>query len=303
MKPIDKTLNHIPFGVAGVYKLTAPNGKIYIGQSINIRKRLNAHKNDSIINPKKTCISRAIKKYGFENFKIDALIYFKLHKDTSFNTSLLDSIEIACINRYKALDKKFGYNIKLGGSGGGGHSEATKEKLRQKAIGRKLSDETKAKIKASHGRTPESYVAHSKKMKGRTQSREVIDKVVNSNLYRYKAVDQYTIDGTFIQSFRSAEYAANSINSASWRILKAVRKNKILDGFVWRFKGEDFNQPNLSKCRLNQYDTDMKLIYSHKNKSQASKLLGFDASHLSKASSGKRELAYGFIWKEFICQL
>jgi group I intron endonuclease len=300
MSPIDKRLSHIPFGVCGVYKLTAPNGKIYIGQSLNLRKRLNTHKTASKNNPTMS-ISNAIRKYGFDNFKVEALMYFKPHKDSTFNIGLLDAIEIACVEKYKSLDKKIGYNIKPAGNNKQ-HSEETKEKLRQKAIGRKASPETKAKISdAMKKRDPEVHKRASEKRKGRILSQEYIDKVVEGNLYRYKAVDQYTQEGVYVQSFRSAEKAAQSVGVGSWKILSAARKFKGCSGYVWRFKGESFERPVLAKIRINQYDKDMNLIGSFKNKAEIGRVLNFDPSFISKATTGKREFSYGFIWKEELC--
>jgi len=51
--------------IIGIYKITNPNGKIYIGQSINIKKRKGCYKRNQI--PKQPRICNSIKKYGFEN--------------------------------------------------------------------------------------------------------------------------------------------------------------------------------------------------------------------------------------------
>lgn len=53
----------------GIYKITSPNGKVYIGQSVNIKRRWNQHKYQKL----DTILSRSFKKYGFENHTFEIL--------------------------------------------------------------------------------------------------------------------------------------------------------------------------------------------------------------------------------------
>lgn len=65
-------IKQLPSGkVCGVYKITSPSGKFYIGSSVNIRSRWSGHKAD-LRNGKHHCsaLQRAANKYG-----IDALIF------------------------------------------------------------------------------------------------------------------------------------------------------------------------------------------------------------------------------------
>lgn len=94
----------------GIYKITnLINGKSYIGQSINIQKRFNAHKS-AAFNPKNKNydfpLYRAIRKYGIENFKFEVLEECK--------KSELDTKEVLYISQYKTHSKK-GYNQDDGG--------------------------------------------------------------------------------------------------------------------------------------------------------------------------------------------
>lgn len=53
----------------GIYKFTnLINGKIYIGQSVDIDRRLKEHKRRD-----EQRIDKAIKKYGFENFNFEII--------------------------------------------------------------------------------------------------------------------------------------------------------------------------------------------------------------------------------------
>lgn len=54
-----------------IYKLTAPNGKVYIGQAININRRFSSYRNLSCKEQQK--LYNSIKKYGWDNFKKEIL--------------------------------------------------------------------------------------------------------------------------------------------------------------------------------------------------------------------------------------
>ena len=53
----------------GIYKITSPSGKIYIGQSIKIENRLRDYKNRK--GPKQPKLNNSFLKYGYEAHKIE----------------------------------------------------------------------------------------------------------------------------------------------------------------------------------------------------------------------------------------
>jgi group I intron endonuclease len=57
---------------SGIYKITNPKGKIYIGQSINIYKRFKQYKNPS---KSQSRLYYSIKKYGYENHIFEIIEY------------------------------------------------------------------------------------------------------------------------------------------------------------------------------------------------------------------------------------
>ena len=121
----------------GVYKITNPEGKIYIGQSVDIKKRLNQYKN---MNKRGigNHLYNSLKKYGYTNHIFEVL--------EECSITQLNEKEIYWINFYNSINE--GLNLKEGGSFGN-HSHETKNLIRLKAIGRKLSEETKQKISQS----------------------------------------------------------------------------------------------------------------------------------------------------------
>ena len=59
----------------GIYKITSPTNKIYIGQSIDIKKRFNQYKNLQCKGQK--ALYSSLLKYGYDNHKIEVLIECK----------------------------------------------------------------------------------------------------------------------------------------------------------------------------------------------------------------------------------
>ena len=132
-----------------VYKHTSPNGKIYIG--ITIQCPLKRWGNGKNYNGNKIFMN-AIKKYGWENFTHE-ILFSGLTEENAKET------EKKLILESKSYDRKYGYNITMGGESGNGlkHSEETKKKISEKEKGRispmkgkKHSEETKKKISISN---------------------------------------------------------------------------------------------------------------------------------------------------------
>lgn len=99
----------------GIYKYTNKvNGKVYIGQSNNIQRRIIEH-NSRANNPSndeyQSILSKAIRKYGIENFDIAVLC--------ECSTDALDTLEKQYIAEYRSHLPQYGYNCTLGGESSG----------------------------------------------------------------------------------------------------------------------------------------------------------------------------------------
>lgn len=130
---------------AGVYKLTCiDNGKVYIGKSVNIRKRLRDHQRT---NKAGFYFQNAILKHGWKSFDVEILEIFEDFDKLKDNIKLLER-ESYYIEFYNSTNKDKGYNRCKFSTDKTGipMPESVKEKLRQANLGRKLSDEHKYKI-------------------------------------------------------------------------------------------------------------------------------------------------------------
>ena len=160
-----------------VYKITNKvTGKIYIGitnQGSGTRYRHHWYE-ARIGDP---CpIHKSMAKYGEENFTLEIIDFADTYEE-------LKEKEKFYIKKFNSTDRSIGYNLTEGGDGTFGrlHSEETKEKIRQKALGRKASDETKKKMSATRkGKCSEKMREHLKEISKRN-SRKVYryDKELN----------------------------------------------------------------------------------------------------------------------------
>ena len=110
---------------SGVYKITFPNGKIYIGISNNMYRRMLEHNTDFRNN---LPIENAIKKYGkITQFEILEIINPK-DRDT------MRQREKYWISYFNSNNKNFGYNVSEGGDGAGIGSNNHEAKFTEEEI-------------------------------------------------------------------------------------------------------------------------------------------------------------------------
>ena len=106
-------------------------------------------------------MQNAISKYGWDGFKHDVLFENLTQEQAS-------DLERKLIAEYKSADRRYGYNIELGGYGRGAVSEETREKMRQNLLGEKnpnygkhLSEETRRKLsECNRGEKHPKYGTH-----------------------------------------------------------------------------------------------------------------------------------------------
>lgn len=127
--------------MVGIYKITSPTGRVYIGQSVNIDKRFKSYKRGYCIN--QTKLYRSFNKYG-----IDAHI-FEVICECSIEE--LNALERSYQEQYNVLSRK-GLNSKLTGTDdkSGTLSEEVKQKLSKANIGKKVPKDESWRNKLSN---------------------------------------------------------------------------------------------------------------------------------------------------------
>ncbi len=128
-------MNEQQYGV--IYMLlNKVNGKVYIGQSINFKKRMSAYR--ALNCNSQPYIYNAIKKHSWDAF--DKIVLDTCYTD-KFELTILEQFYM---DKFNSLDPDCGYNDKEAGIRGR-HSEKSKKIMSVAQRGRTFSEETKRK--------------------------------------------------------------------------------------------------------------------------------------------------------------
>ena len=125
----------------GIYKIQSLSGKIYIGQSWNIRKRKSQYSRAAC--KKQLKLYSSIKKYGWENhiFEIIHELPFDVKQE------ILNEYELLYWELYNNIFEMMNI-VKPGNSRK--QSEETKKKISEKAKGRVFTEEHLKNLSSSH---------------------------------------------------------------------------------------------------------------------------------------------------------
>lgn len=127
--------------MTGIYKITNPKNRVYIGQSVDINRRFNQYKTKLAKSQVK--LNRSFLKYGFENHKFEVIC--------TCDVKELDELEIYFIDLFNSIE--CGLNAKGGGSGGYMPKEL-RDKISKSHKGKKLKESTKIKLREINKANP-----------------------------------------------------------------------------------------------------------------------------------------------------
>lgn len=140
-----------------VYKITnVINGKVYVGQSWDTRKRWGDHRDQVGLNS--SCyIHRAMRKYGIDSFKFQILA-------VPDSQEVMDELEEYFIRLFDSTNPKKGYNLRTGGAGWRPNEE-TRKKMSEVQL---LRTQAPGYVHPMQGKThtPEVRKAQSERMTG-----------------------------------------------------------------------------------------------------------------------------------------
>ena len=201
----------------GLYTITClSSGKVYVGSSINLRKRLLEHIRLLNLN-KHHCrhLQHSFTFYGPESCRIDIVRYCRKEELESGEKSLIDDVYLAGILLNSTRDYRGSFGLVK-------------------------SQETKNKISiANKGRT-----AHNKGVPMSAKQRE--QQIATQTKACGKKVDIYTKSGDFVETHESINAAIRKYNldkRSTQRCLSGSSKNSQVHGLVFRYHGEPFARP------------------------------------------------------------
>ena len=212
--------------MAYVYKITNKiNGKIYIGQTYrSIEERFSEHKKDAFRDrSEKRPLYSAMRKYGVDSF------YIELIEETE---NPLER-EKYWIEYFKSF--KNGYNATIGGDGA---PYIDYELVIAEYFQLKNQNEVARKLNISSDSVNKILKIYNIE---RLNSKEVAQRTLG------KIVNQYDLQGNFIQSFPSTRAAAESLGKVTKTSRGATShisdvckgKRKTAYGYKWKFAKDD----------------------------------------------------------------
>lgn len=96
-----------PIRISGIYKIDFPNNKSYIGKAVDIKRRIKEHNTDQ----RQPILYSAITKYFNNNIEEFTILEYVPDRNK------LTEREQFYINYYHTNNKKYGYNLTIGGDG------------------------------------------------------------------------------------------------------------------------------------------------------------------------------------------
>ena len=159
----------------GIYKITSPSGRVYIGQSINIERRFRYYK--GVACKEQIKIYNSLLKYG-----VDAHIFEVLEL---CDTEQLNNRERHYQDLYDSVANGLNLLYVKSEHFNGGHSEESKKKISDSLKGRVFTEEHKYKIglnNSRRGMSDETKEKHRLNRLGKKASAESIEKQILKRL-------------------------------------------------------------------------------------------------------------------------
>lgn len=203
-----------------LYMHISPSHKVYIGvttQDPKLRWKRGKGYTDN------KYFSRAIKKYGWENF-YHIILCQNLTKEEA------EYVERSMIQMCKATDRSHGYNIENGGMLIGKHSHETRAKMslsmcgeRNLRYGKKFPGQMKIAFEAKDVETRNAEI---ERRRNAHISQVPVNKIV---------VSQFSKDGQLICTYQSISEASKATGVDTANISRALRNDgKCAGGYLWK---------------------------------------------------------------------
>jgi len=309
--------------IIGIYKITSPSNKVYIGQSVDVNRRIND--NYKFYNCKEQIkLYNSLKKYGFENHKFEVLIECSVEELNNWERFYQDfyineGFEILNL-KITGTDDKNGYlseeykqkisESMIGEKNhfyGKNHSDETKKKISEARNGSEVSEEVKKKISASHKGKPKSE-EHKRKLseakKGQKLSEETKKKISeslkgeNSPNYGKEFSEEHKrkIAEALTDKPKTEEHKRKLSEANIGNVMSEESKKKISETrkkMKYDQKGE--NAPNYGKCRtILQMDLEGNII--SEGTGNYYKENGYNYVCIVQCCNGKAKFHKGFKW-------
>jgi group I intron endonuclease len=202
----------------GVYKITSPSRRVYIGSSVDIKRRFRVYQH---INKTKKQIRlhNSFKKYGINNHIFE--IIMECDKDNLYywENYYGEKYDVLSIN---------GLNLSLPklNSVYGGHSEETKLKIKNSHLGKKFTEEHKIKLSETKKKTT---IGSNNSFYGKTHTEEFKKYMSDSRIGSGNPNARTIIDlsnGIYYGCLEDASFSKGYNKNYLGQMIRGSKKNK-----------------------------------------------------------------------------
>lgn len=311
--------------IAGIYKLTSPSGSIYVGQSLNLKKRLGEYRRLACVGQPK--IFNAISKYGWKNIRVDILWQTKKANRYRNIKTTLDAIEKYAIRKYDCVAN--GYNSRGGGTNGYTHSKETIRMISESNMveinqysleGKFIKTWAGASIVCDVLGISFSHISaicnghSSRKTAGGYMWRFAIEGIDNIKPFKCNRgsnrlkINQYSLEGQFIKTWPSMANVEKKTGILNSKVAMAcIGKRLSTGGYQWRYyKGNTDNIPIVEQYknrgesrRVNQYTKSGEFIKTFDSLADAAKDVGVCRPAINHVLAGRTQTSGGFKWSYY----
>lgn len=285
----ERYFKDIPRNICGIYKITnLLNNKVYIGQSIDIRRRWAAHWNvaqnirDKGIKVNSP-IEISLSQHNFDNFKWEII--------EECPSNMLDEREKYWIQYYNSY--LCGYNATLGGQA---FNKIEPSFVREVELLLISSEYSFDEISLLTGVTFQVVSNINRGISWRKDNKQYPLRAYT------KSVIQYDLYGQKIAEYETVSEAAEAVGTSSGSISAVCLKTRqSCKGYIFRYSNEEIiSQPMKSHNSkvVVQKDLQGNEIARYANLSDAAKAVGCTVKdHIGRVCRGERKTCKGFKWE------
>ena len=271
-----------------IYKITSPAGRIYVGQTFDMRKRLNAHRHSiKKKNASHIILINSFKKYGFDDHEFEILEIIENCDRQTINEREIYWIKE--LNTYN-YDNPMGMNMTLGGEGQRGVLDERRKTIAISNLFKKGHP-----FKGKHHTEENKRLASIRARERNLKDGKIVPKwgAEKGRLKVIKPVICYDAQGNFIKEYESGSDASRELGLHFHAATDSIYKNKCIDGkYYFRRKTDNYSLKIETKGailknnsrKLLYLDKDLNIIKEYPSGKEASEELNIPRTTINRAA-------------------
>jgi group I intron endonuclease len=276
-----------------IYMITSPTNRIYIGSTVNLKRRIIYYKSN--LGKSQIKLYNSFKKYGWENHKFEVIWTGPIEDMLKYETLIGFGFNVLEPENLNCKLPKYGENFSF-------ISEETRQKMSAWQIGRKMSNEAKEKMKiAAKTKPPMTNITKNKiREASKNRSEEVKLKIILSNTGKKRSKEFCEQLSKRLTGHAVSQKTRDKISKNNkGRIISEETKARMSKSSN-RLKMSESNKQKLIKKNskiIYQFDLNMNFIKEWSSVMEASRELKINNKNICSVCKNKRNKAGNFKWK------